>query len=171
MNEETAVACMKAGATDYVIKEHMARLPSAVRVALEQRKVRIEKEEQEKELIAIYENAPLIMVLMDGERRLHKVNGFTAAFTGRSADAMHLMRCGEALRCLNALASPEGCGFGEQCEQCIIRRSVTETLETGESRHQVEGSLSYRIRPSGRKNDVSSFNRKIEFPEPSRWFW
>jgi hypothetical protein len=26
MNEETAVACMKAGAWDYVIKEHIKRL-------------------------------------------------------------------------------------------------------------------------------------------------
>jgi PAS domain S-box-containing protein len=38
MNEDTAVACMKAGATDYVIKEHMTRLPYAVMEALEQKK-------------------------------------------------------------------------------------------------------------------------------------
>jgi len=141
MNEETAVACMKAGASDYIIKERMARLPAAVRGALEQRKIRIEKEERERELLAIYENAPLIMLLMDGERRLHKVNGFAAEFTGRPADAMRLMRCGEALRCLNALASPAGCGFGEQCEQCIIRRRVLETLANGKDRHPAEGSL------------------------------
>jgi PAS domain S-box-containing protein len=30
MNEETAVTCMKAGADDYVIKEHLTRLPFAV---------------------------------------------------------------------------------------------------------------------------------------------
>ncbi|HBJ74358.1 MAG TPA: PAS sensor protein [Syntrophaceae bacterium] len=43
MNEETAVACMKAGAWDYVIKEHIRRLGSAVLVALEQKKVREER--------------------------------------------------------------------------------------------------------------------------------
>jgi PAS domain S-box-containing protein len=41
-NEETAVACMKAGAWDYVIKEHMRRLGSAVSAALEQKQVRRE---------------------------------------------------------------------------------------------------------------------------------
>ena len=41
-NEEIAVKCMKAGANDYVIKEHMTRLPFAVKDALEQ--VRIQKE-------------------------------------------------------------------------------------------------------------------------------
>jgi len=50
MNEETAVACMKAGATDYVIKEHIARLPFAVKDALEQKKIRVEREEAEQEL-------------------------------------------------------------------------------------------------------------------------
>ncbi len=42
MNEDTAVACMKAGATDYVIKEHMKRLGPAVKNALENKKVKIE---------------------------------------------------------------------------------------------------------------------------------
>ena len=143
MNEETAVACMKAGAWDYVIKDHLPKLPAAVRSALKQQQIWLEKAEREKELIAIYENAPLIMMLMDGERRLHKVNGFAAAFAGRSAADMRLMRCGEALRCLNALAAPEGCGFGKPCEECVIRRSVLETLETGKGAHQVEGSLSF----------------------------
>ena len=35
MNEVTAVACMKAGATDYVIKELRKRLPFSVKEALE----------------------------------------------------------------------------------------------------------------------------------------
>jgi len=43
MNEETAVACMKPGAWDYVIKEHIRRLGSAILVALEQKKVREER--------------------------------------------------------------------------------------------------------------------------------
>jgi len=144
MNEETAVACMKAGASDYIIKEHIVRLPSAVRGVLEQRKLRIEKEERGKELIAIYQNAPLIMMLMDGEGRLHKVNDYLVRFSGRSADTMHLMRFGEAIRCVNALTAPKGCGFGEQCEQCIIRCSVTKTLETGNNHNNIEAFLSFR---------------------------
>lgn len=38
INEETAVECMKAGATDYVIKEHISRLPFAVKEALKRKK-------------------------------------------------------------------------------------------------------------------------------------
>lgn len=50
MNEETAVACMKAGATDYIIKEHTKRLPYAVREALEKKKMRLSRDQAEKEL-------------------------------------------------------------------------------------------------------------------------
>ncbi|OIO00729.1 MAG: hypothetical protein AUJ51_09740 [Elusimicrobia bacterium CG1_02_56_21] len=43
MNEDTAVECMKAGAWDYVIKEHIKRLGPAAVSALEQGRVRGEK--------------------------------------------------------------------------------------------------------------------------------
>jgi two-component system cell cycle sensor histidine kinase/response regulator CckA len=44
MNEDTAVECMKAGAWDYVIKEHVKRLGAAVRAALERQRVRLERQ-------------------------------------------------------------------------------------------------------------------------------
>lgn len=47
MNEETAVACMKAGANDYVIKEKIRRLPFAVQEALDKHRIRMEKERAE----------------------------------------------------------------------------------------------------------------------------
>jgi PAS domain S-box-containing protein len=43
-NEDTAVACMKAGATDYVIKGHTSRLPYAVQEAMERSLIIIERE-------------------------------------------------------------------------------------------------------------------------------
>jgi PAS domain S-box-containing protein len=45
MDEDTAVACMKAGAWDYVIKEHIKRLGPAVLNAVEQSRLRREKNE------------------------------------------------------------------------------------------------------------------------------
>lgn len=46
MNEDTAVECMKSGATDYVIKEHIKRLGPSVKHALEVSKERRESEER-----------------------------------------------------------------------------------------------------------------------------
>ena len=56
MNEETAVACLKAGADDYVLKESLGRLPSAISAAIEAKKVLFEKQEAEQNLIASEEN-------------------------------------------------------------------------------------------------------------------
>ena len=41
MNEDTAVDCMKAGASNYVIKQYLKRLGPAVLHALEEKKIRI----------------------------------------------------------------------------------------------------------------------------------
>lgn len=38
LNEETAVKCMKEGATDYVLKDRIKRLPYSVREALEKKR-------------------------------------------------------------------------------------------------------------------------------------
>ncbi len=43
-NEDIAVECMKAGATDYVIKEHLKRLGSAVEHSLDQKRMKLEQE-------------------------------------------------------------------------------------------------------------------------------
>lgn len=50
MNEETAVACLKAGADDYVIKEKIRRLPFAVLEAIDKFEVAAQKEQAEAEV-------------------------------------------------------------------------------------------------------------------------
>lgn len=51
LNEETAVECMKAGAEDYVLKDHLGRLGPATRGALEKARMRAEKERAEEDLL------------------------------------------------------------------------------------------------------------------------
>src|SRR5678815_2607749 len=43
INEETAVQCMKAGATDYVLKSNLARIGPAIRIAPERERERGER--------------------------------------------------------------------------------------------------------------------------------
>jgi two-component system, cell cycle sensor histidine kinase and response regulator CckA len=97
--------------------------------------------EQEQELATIFENAPFVMLLLDGDRKVRRVNGLACSFTGSSIRDMLDRKTGEALRCLHALDTSEGCGFGPYCHECTIRRTVTDTFETGQSHHQVEMSL------------------------------
>jgi diguanylate cyclase (GGDEF)-like protein/PAS domain S-box-containing protein len=50
MNEDTAVDCMKAGATNYVIKQYLKRLGPAVLHAMEERKIRQERLKAQEDL-------------------------------------------------------------------------------------------------------------------------
>lgn len=101
---------------------------------------RLEKarEEQQALLEAIYRDAPLILMVVDSDRRIQQINGYAAQFANRKVKEMTGMRGGEALRCLHALDSPEGCGFGDYCENCTIRNKVLDTLENKTTHLQVE---------------------------------
>lgn len=50
INEETAVACMKAGAADYLIKDRLDRLPLSVHNAIERSYIERDKRETEEQL-------------------------------------------------------------------------------------------------------------------------
>ncbi|MDZ7617728.1 MAG: PAS domain S-box protein, partial [Patescibacteria group bacterium] len=94
--------------------------------------------EQKALLEAIYRHAPLALVVIDADRRVRQVNGFAEQYAGRSAQEMLGSRTGEAMRCLNALNNPQGCGFGPRCQECVIRKTVLDTLEHGTTHLLVE---------------------------------
>jgi PAS domain S-box-containing protein len=90
INEETAVECLKAGANDYVIKEHMTRLPFAVKESLEQHRIQLEKRvaelllrENEEKLQSIFSAAPVGIGLVVN-RILIEVNDTFCDMTGFS---------------------------------------------------------------------------------------
>ncbi|MGB4572282.1 MAG: HD domain-containing phosphohydrolase [Rectinemataceae bacterium] len=72
MNEDTAVACMKAGANDYVLKDHMARLPFALIETLSKSREKDEKEsalrslgESEDRYKALFHDNAAVMLIFD----------------------------------------------------------------------------------------------------------
>jgi len=153
-NEQTAVDALKGGAFDYVVKSNLAFLdmPRAADQALrewghiiERKRAEQELKEREEELFAIYENAPLIMMLVDEERRVRKANVAAATFADRAATDLIGRRGGEALRCVHSSDAPEGCGFGPACKHCPVRRTIMDTLETGQSHYQVEAILPFSV--------------------------
>jgi PAS domain S-box-containing protein len=88
VNEETAVECIKAGAQDYIIKEHMTRLPFAVRETLEQVRINKEKKaselllrENEEKLQSIFSAAPVGIGLVV-KRKLIEVNDTFCGMVG-----------------------------------------------------------------------------------------
>lgn len=76
INEDTAVECMKAGATDYVLKDSLKRLGSAVIGAIKQRNLKKQRIEDEESLIrerkllrTLIDNLPVTIYVKDAECR------------------------------------------------------------------------------------------------------
>ena len=74
LNEETAVECMKSGATDYILKDHLIRIGPAVKGAWEKIQAREEKERAEDVLRVsdiryrrLFESTKDGIFLLDGE--------------------------------------------------------------------------------------------------------
>jgi DNA-binding NarL/FixJ family response regulator len=156
-NEHVAVEAMRAGALDYVAKsaETFADMPRAVQRALDQWELLLRSRWAEEELRqseqslrrtvaeleTIHANAPVAMMLVDRERRVTKVNGAAARLAGRTEQAMLGLCGGAAIRCLNALDDPKGCGAGPSCVSCSIRMAVLDTFATGMEHRQIEARL------------------------------
>ncbi len=87
--------------------------------------------EQQEELRAIYENAPVIMMLVNAEKTVEKVNSFAARYVYSSPEEMTGRRIGDALRCVNAVSSAGGCGNSAHCASCVITGTIAETFRSG----------------------------------------
>jgi PAS domain S-box-containing protein len=93
LGDVTAVECIKRGATDYVLKDGLARLPEAIRRALQERRLRERQErsdaalrESQAHLEALVHSAMDAIVTMDEEEKIIVFN----------AAAEKMFRCSEA---------------------------------------------------------------------------
>jgi PAS domain S-box-containing protein len=74
MNEETAVACMKAGASDYVVKDFIVKLPFAVKEALHKRKAVSDLQQKTFELNTYFDNALDLFCIANSEGYFLRLN-------------------------------------------------------------------------------------------------
>jgi PAS domain S-box-containing protein len=95
IGENTAVAMMKAGAHDYVMKDNLARLAPAVQRELGDAEVRRKRRRAEEALRqseeryrALYEDNPSMYFTMDGEGTVLSVNLFEAAQLGYTVEEL-----------------------------------------------------------------------------------
>jgi len=107
----------------------------------ERKRAAFEMQKSEAELSAIYNNAPIIMILIDEDRRLLKANRAALELVDRDLEQAVGLRGGELLKCVHAWDDERGCGFGLDCQACLLRQTATSTLETGKPHFRVEAPL------------------------------
>ena len=98
IGDETAIECMKQGASDYLLKDRMARLGVAVSHAIEEKRLREEKRQTETSLVTseekfrtLFDNASDGIIIHDLDARILEVNRVTCERLGYSHDELLLM--------------------------------------------------------------------------------
>ncbi len=110
------------------------------RLLEERRQIQKEVVQREQESNLVFDNAPVAMILVDEERRVVKANRMVRDVYGPKKRSP-VIRAGDALRCVNALGSKEGCGFGQACRTCGIRLLVLDTLQNSKHHYREEHRL------------------------------
>jgi putative nucleotidyltransferase with HDIG domain len=118
ISEEAAVQCMREGASDYLIKDRLARLGSAVNQALEQKKLRQEKIETEKALLrsealnrAVLSSLTARIAVLDHKGEIITVNEAWERHASQEAEG-DLCRTGIGANYLEAWRNANGQGDG-----------------------------------------------------------
>jgi signal transduction histidine kinase/DNA-binding response OmpR family regulator len=146
-DERLAVELMKLGAVDYLVKDAslLDRLPGAVARALNELATRRQLEQaeaalrqSESELAAIHEHAPIMMLLLDDQRRIHRLNHAAAEFAGTRDHAARGMLPSVLFQCDYARDQEKQCGNAEPCSVCDFNRLLLDTQEHGTRHRRVE---------------------------------
>ncbi len=153
MNEETAVQCMKAGAWDYVIKEHLRRLGPSVLACLEQQKLRRKQREAETALREqeayyrlLFETAPvgILTALPDG------------TITGVNPEALNILGSpsAEATMSINLRTFPPlaQAGLAKDFERCLEERRALKGERPYTTKWGKSIVLSYQVTPIFEEN-------------------
>ncbi|MFP4152545.1 MAG: PAS domain S-box protein [Alkalispirochaeta sp.] len=98
-------------------------LASTIESAFDLFETEMELRDTRAELAAMYENAPIPILLADREMRVRRTN------VGGDLDPAPTI--GAALECVYALSLPNGCGSGPFCSICEVRQIVLTAFETG----------------------------------------
>ncbi len=77
----------------------------------------------------VFNAIPIPAFLVDADVRIRDLNTAASAAFGLSKQVVHSRRGGEVLKCLHSRDVPGGCGQGPVCKTCVIRNTVTSSLQ------------------------------------------
>lgn len=132
----------------------------------ERKKAENQISESEKELRVIFDNAPAAMLLVNEKGEILNINKTGKTLYGGDDSFFISKQCGDLLKCVNSIKSPDGCGYSAECSDCVMRKTIMSTIETGKEFNKVEISYhSYRNPQEGKKTVLISASIAAYAPE------
>ncbi|MEA3224682.1 MAG: PAS domain S-box protein [Planctomycetota bacterium] len=141
-DEQVAIKVWKAGAYDYLPKDHehnyLKALPKAIENVIRRRKVEEALDRKQKDLEAIFNAAPVGMLLANESRVVMSANNaIVQMFHGKFPQIIG-KPVGNVLGCVNSTHNEKGCGYSRACAGCLLKDVVENVLSSGLPVHNVE---------------------------------
>jgi PAS domain S-box-containing protein len=127
---EVSVSTYQLGGETYTV--------GSIRDITDRKRARTALARDEAELTAIYDHAPVMMLLISNDLKVLRMNQAALEFSGKTHESAVGTPPGEMLGCLHALDDPRGCGFGPDCASCPLRVHVLDTFKTGTTHRRIE---------------------------------
>ncbi|AKB78839.1 sensory transduction histidine kinase [Methanosarcina horonobensis HB-1 = JCM 15518] len=93
---------------------------------------------------SIFENAPLIMIVVNQEGKIENINQTTSEVLGIQKEYSLGLLGGELFSCVNSFEN-RGCGKNPNCGGCPVRTTVMHTFQTSKNVYKKEGELTIRV--------------------------
>ncbi|MGM0489840.1 MAG: sigma 54-interacting transcriptional regulator [Planctomycetota bacterium] len=114
------------------------RMLGTIQDITERKRAELALEASEATLTAIFQSAPVAMLLMDRDRRVERMNRVAEELVGAETKESEGVAFGNILRCVHALEKAEGCGCSSFCSRCLVRSIVQDTFDAGRGYRNVD---------------------------------
>ena len=143
-----------------LLAEVARKIENFIEIVLRDEEIELENNE----LKAIYESTPGVIILVDEDCKIVKANTTAVELSKESFADIKGKLIGEALCCFYSKEDFRGCGYGTNCCECVIRKTINEVLLHGEVVKQREASFTYASEHGSINFDlfVSIYPLKIE---------
>jgi len=122
-----------------------------------------ELERSRKELKTIYDNAPVVMCVVNEDRKILFSNKAFREFTDSNNNKKLIdLAFGGVIGCINSLDITRGCGFGSNCKQCSLKMAMVDTFKTGIGHRNIEYSSTIFVRNEARETFLLGSTALIE---------
>ncbi|MCM8797056.1 MAG: ATP-binding protein [Candidatus Omnitrophica bacterium] len=130
----------------------------------------------------VFQYLPVPMFLLDEERRVSKMTPIAKEMFDNTLTERENSPFGRVVNCIHSLDDPRGCGFSQFCEDCSVKKFISDIYKTGIPcyRKEVKLTIGQRRRdcyllisaepiglPSGRKvllhfDDITDYKKSEE---------
>ncbi len=107
--------------------------------------------DNDKNFKIIFNSAPVGMLILDKDLRINEANKSAQELLGGSINIVN-RKIGEGLKCINSYSNEDGCGFGETCKDCTLRKYLNDAYQSNILQHGIENNL--KILDQGKEKKV-----------------